>query len=304
MMIKILGFLVLGTSALYITQSQVHAGPERDALLVKYNTVSPKLTNNHFGLPIALESSERNRVLKGEVIGVINHDMNDTRQSLLQPAQWCNLLILHLNTKACTYESGPNPVLHWYSGKKEYRTPKQATKFSLTFNVVKNEADYLSVRLFSENGPIGISDSLIELEATDLPPELYAETSGRRTLIRLVYSYQSSIPSELATRFYLATLARNKVGFTVLDNTNNQPKYIQGKQGIIERNTIRYFLAILTRLEFRSSQHDMADQFEHWFEQTERYHRQLYEIPKEQYMAAKKKELINQRNEQAKIIIR
>ncbi|MFQ3192731.1 MAG: hypothetical protein ACI936_003884 [Paraglaciecola sp.] len=41
-----------------------------------------------------------------------------------------------------------------------------------------------------------------------------------------------------------------------------------------------------------------------WFEQTERYHRQLYEIPKGQYMAAKKKELINQRNEQAKIIIR
>ncbi len=294
--------LLLNTSWLSAQPvSSVHIETDRTTLLDRYTAALPKLLSNNFGLPIVLDSSQNNGKLRGEVIGIIDHDIQSSIKNFNQPKHWCDILILHLNSKACTYRSGEKQAIHLYSGRKFYQRPDQATMLSMNFEVVETQENYLFVRLFSKKGPFGISDSLIELEATSLPSDRTAETLTEQTLVRLKFSYKMSWLSRQLTRFYLATLARDKVGFTVTGHKNNRPIYIKGLKGIIERNTIRYYLAIKTRLDSMASSQDLDKQFSHWFDATERYHRQLFELDKQEYLAAKEKELENQRKEQLKI---
>jgi hypothetical protein len=49
----------------------------------------------------------------------------------------------------------------------------------------------------------------------------------------------------IAMKTYLATLGSSKVGFTVTRRqSNGQPEYIRGMRGLVERNAMRYYLAI------------------------------------------------------------
>ena len=49
----------------------------------------------------------------------------------------------------------------------------------------------------------------------------------------------------IAMKSYLATIGRDKVGFTTTNKAASpQPDYIQGVRGVVERNTMRYYLAI------------------------------------------------------------
>jgi len=50
-------------------------------------------------------------------------------------------------------------------------------------------------------------------------------------------------------RAYLATLGSDKVGFTIMGKLpDGQPKYVGGMRGVVERNTMRYYLAIEAHL--------------------------------------------------------
>jgi hypothetical protein len=51
--------------------------------------------------------------------------------------------------------------------------------------------------------------------------------------------------SKLALRAYLMTAGRDKVGFSVVKReANGQPQYVSGSRATVERNTMRYYLAI------------------------------------------------------------
>lgn len=92
---------------------------------------------------------------------------------------------------------------------------------------------------------------------------------------------------------YMATIASEKVGFTlVTDQAGGQKNLVGGMRGASERNIMRYYLAIdsylaslaeppATRLESR---------LQHWFDATERYPRQLHEIGKTAYLSMKREE--------------
>ena len=71
---------------------------------------------------------------------------------------------------------------------------------------------------------------------------------------------------------------------------------MEGVRGTIERNTMRYYLALQAVLETRDLPPD--DRFEasirSWFALTERYRPQLYEMEREEYLQAKRREHINQ----------
>ena len=44
---------------------------------------------------------------------------------------------------------------------------------------------------------------------------------------------------------YLATIGRDKVGFSIVGSrADGQPVYVHGTRGVIERNTMRYYVAI------------------------------------------------------------
>ena len=96
---------------------------------------------------------------------------------------------------------------------------------------------------------------------------------------------------------YLGTVARDKVGFTVTGmRADGQTDYVGGVRAMMERNTMRYYLAIVSFLEF--SNDAAAGQFESrlaaWFAAAERYPRQLHDIERDAYMNMKRGEFRRQ----------
>ena len=143
--------------------------------------------------------------------------------------------------------------------------------------------------LAAKDGPLGTSDYLILLEAVALPTA--------KTFVHLTYSYSVNFSGRLAMQGYLLTGGMGKVGFTSIGETSNeQPGFIGGVRGVVERNTMRYYLAIDSFLEFAAA--PPATQFEQrlqsWFSATERYPRQLHEFDRQEYLAMKRAEYLRQ----------
>ncbi|MFA6056515.1 MAG: hypothetical protein WC769_14205, partial [Thermodesulfovibrionales bacterium] len=106
-----------------------------------------------------------------------------------------------------------------------------------------------------------------------------------------------SIALRLAGKAYFATLGWSKVGFTVTGtDRNGKPVYIGGPRGAIERNAVRYYLAIQSFMntlrypeESRFSMRTIK-----WYDLTTRYRKQLFDLDKKDYLIFKTKEHKNQ----------
>ena len=92
---------------------------------------------------------------------------------------------------------------------------------------------------------------------------------------------------------YLATAGRSKVGFTITGRQpDGQPDYIGGVRGPVERNTMRYFLAIDAYLGALTV--PLPEQFEKrlraWYDSTDVYARHLHEVDRAAYLEMKRNE--------------
>ena len=126
---------------------------------------------------------------------------------------------------------------------------------------------------------------------------------GGQTLVHMGLSYTTSLVSRLATNTYLSTLGRGKVGFSLDEQQADHPAYVTGEKGIIERNVMRYYLALTVYLD--TLHLDPATAFnaraEAWYDLTEQYALQLHELDKQEYLDAKKREHQNQNELQRQI---
>ena len=116
--------------------------------------------------------------------------------------------------------------------------------------------------------------------------------------MRLSYSYRYGLAARLALQGYLATLGRDKVGFSVVGRAaDGSPVHIEGLRGAVERNTLRYYLALQSHLQSRGATAGAAQlqqSLELWFSATERYAEQLHEMDRADYVAMKLKEVQRQ----------
>jgi hypothetical protein len=150
---------------------------------------------------------------------------------------------------------------------------------------VAARADYFESRLEARRGPVGTRDYRIVVSAVPL--------DAGRTFMHLSYSYGYGIAGRLAMQAYMATAGASKVGFTVTGrDANGQPVLIGGVRGAIERNVMRYYLAIDAHLESLSvpPEQRLEKRIATWFDETERYPRQLREMDRESYIAMKRVE--------------
>ena len=140
----------------------------------------------------------------------------------------------------------------------------------------------LGVELSADKGPMGTSNYFISLEAIPV---------GNQSFIHLTYSYVLGMSGNLATKAYLTSAGRNKVGFTQTGTggTQQSSNYIGGIRGMLERNTMRYYLAIDTYLGSLSD--PSIKRLQNWFAATERYPLQLQEISRNAYLKMKQAEL-------------
>ncbi len=109
-------------------------------------------------------------------------------------------------------------------------------------------------------------------------------TKEGRAFVHLGYTYKQGSLTATGMRLNFATFERDKVGFTELGrSTAGEPQIIGGVRGLVERNTMRYFLA----LEASLSADSPTKRARRWYELTEQYPRQLHEASLNEYLASR-----------------
>ena len=259
------------------------------ALLAKYPSIKAKLEKNQFGAPVYLESVEGDDSLQVDMYGTFEEPFDTVKEALQSPANWCDIASLHVNIKACAWrKNGGQPLLTIYSGRKYYQSPADAYPLKFRFRRQSLQPAYLSLALAADTGPLGTREHRIVLEAVPLSPG--------RTLVHFSYGYRYGPVARLAIKTYFATIARDKVGFSVEPGAGGKYFYRGGVRGSLERNTVRYFLALQTYLE--ALRFPEGARFEwrigRWYDLTARYPRQLQEMEKEEYLVEKRREHLNQ----------
>jgi hypothetical protein len=279
--LALVALALLGLSFGPLTWADDNATALRD----KYETLAPQLQSNVFHRPIHLDSEETQNTLRGDIYAVVDYPFatvksafNDPQQG---PANWCDVLILHLNTKYCHATSGSNgATISMNVGKKTEQELGDTFRVQFNYRSATTESDYFRVELSAEKGPLSTKDYRIVLEAVDL--------GKGRTFLHLTYSYGFGMAGRIAMKTYLATIGSAKVGFTKASNGD----YIGGVRGLVERNTMRYYLAIDAYLGSLAIPADkrVDQRMATWFDATEQYPRQLHELDRQEYLQMKKSE--------------
>jgi hypothetical protein len=256
--------------------------PEAAALRAKLESLRPKLAANAFNRPIYLESTEGSDQLKGDIYALVDHRFEVVAPALRTAANWCDILILHLNVKRCVAPTGDASTLAVNIGKKFDQPVGDTYLVKFAFRRVTETPDYLRLQLSAPEGPLGTQDYRIVIEA--------APADASQTVLHLTYSYRYGTMAKIAMQMYLSTVGRGKVGFTQVTPVRGNPKYVDGMRGVIERNTMRYFLAIEAYLGSLSvpAREQPAKRLNDWFAATERYALQLHELDKSEYLASKR----------------
>jgi hypothetical protein len=264
---------------------QANIPPQVTRLLVKQQLLNMQLTHNDFGVPIVIESNGDNDRTAGNVYGILQQPFSSVRHALARAPNWCKITPLHFNVKACTWQKlNGDYRLTLYSGRKFYEKPETTYVFSYRFHSQCNDASYCEVTLTAKDGPMDTRDYRIQVEFIPL---------DGNTFVHFHYSYDYGFVTSTAMFGYFATLGAGKEGFSITgwDDTG-APIYVGGMDGVIERNAMRYYLALQAYLD--STEVPAEQRFENrllrWYKLTEHYHRQLYEMSWKDYLQYKRHE--------------
>lgn len=263
--------------------------------------------------PVYLQSSETPQRLEGEVLALIDHPVQRVRAALTQASVWCDILILHLNVKYCRAvrhtagtgaagTAGADERLEVGLGRKHDEPLSSVHWLEFRFRTAASAlasaglpgAALPSVELLAPEGPLDTRDIRITVQL--------AEPSLGRTLLQLRYTYAQGPAARWALQVYLGTVGRQKVGFSLVPESPDRPggplQPVAGVRGLLERNTVRYYLAVDAYLDALAL--PPAQQLERrlvdWFAATERHPRQLHELDWEAYVQMKRLEVRRQQS--------
>jgi hypothetical protein len=237
-----------------------------------------------FRRPVAMASSVVSDEVRAQIHGVIETPFHHLTEALANPERWCAVLILHINNKACRVTSGSDgaPRVALKVARKYDQPVEDAYDLDFAYHVIERTHDLLSVQLDAPSGPMGTSDYSIRLDATPL---------DTRTALRLSYAYRQGAMTAAAMDLYLSTVGRGKVGFTTVENASaGDAQFIGGVRGLMERNLMRYFLAVDAAATHPpgSGPDVFGRRLRLWFDSTEAYPRQLHEVDRATYLELKR----------------
>jgi len=283
---RVLGAACLALSAALLSTAASAQDPA--TLRARHAALQEKFANNQFGRPLVLESVETSGDLKGDVYAVVDHPFPMVQQALQSADHWCDILILHLNVKRCRATGAAAKTINLSVGRKFDQPIEDAYQLNFAYRVVTATSDYLQVLLTADEGPMSTKNYRIQVEVVPV--------DAKRSVVHMSYAYGYGFAAKIAMQTYLSTLGSAKVGFTILDRKDGKPVYQAGVLGLLERNTMRYYLAIDAYLSAYSL--PAGEQFEkrirEWYASTERYAEQLHEMEQNEYLDMKRKEMRRQ----------
>jgi hypothetical protein len=256
------------------------------SLQAKYEALRDELGHSPFQMPLVLASKQTDDQLEGDLYGIVAFPFATVSAALKGTAHWCEVLMLHLNVKDCRGSEGSGAnLLTVYIGSKYSQPPETAFRMRYSYSAVSEAADYLEIALAADTGPFGTKDYRIRFEAVPL--------EHQQTFVRLTYAYAYGAMARVAMQTYLATVGRSKVGFTVVSrNPDGEPVYVTGVRGVVERNAMRYYLAIVAYLDALPAppEEQLERRLREWFAFTEQHARQLHEMAQSEYLDMKRRE--------------
>ncbi|MBC7665958.1 MAG: hypothetical protein H7276_19575 [Caulobacter sp.] len=262
-----------------LTCAGVARAQDAASLHARFDALQDKLAHNPYGRPLVLQSTQSSDHLEGEVYARVDQPYAMVQKALDGPQNWCGILILHLNVKMCHAQAAG---LDMALGRKYDQPVDDAYKLHFDYKSAVNGADYLKTELTSGDGPLGTRDYRIAVEAAPL--------AAAHTMLHMSYAYGFGFTARVAMNAYLATAGSDKVGFSVAGKDNDgKPTYVGGVRGLVERNTMRYYLAIDDYVAAPAPA-QLEQRLNAWFDATERYPRQLHEMEKNDYLTMKRDE--------------
>jgi hypothetical protein len=257
------------------------------ALLAERQALQPRLRASVFGEPLVLSSSERSDRIEGDVHADLSHPFAAVRASLGSAAGVCEVLLLHLNVRACQPAPGADGEgLSLLVGPKRAGALGSDYRIAYTMRTEANEPGYLRVSLGAARGPLSTHDYHMVFEAVPL--------ADGRSFVHFGYAYGVGTLGRLAMGTYLATAGRSKIGFTVVGRDARQrPVYVTGERAAIERNVMRYHLAVRAHLDGvpGADGSPLLARQRAWFALTERHAAQLHEYSLDDYLREKRGDL-------------
>jgi hypothetical protein len=255
------------------------------ALRARHAALRAQLADNPFGRPLHVESSESSGAHQGAIYAVMAQPFERVAPALRSAAQWCEVLILQANVKHCEAPNGGD-ILSLFVGRKAADSLERAYRADFRYEVPVAASDYLHVALHAPEGPLGTTDYRIRLEATPL--------DEKRSFLHLAYSYTLRGTARMGMNMYLGTSGRDKVGFSVVERTaEGRPVYVGGVRGMVERNTMRYYLALeayLGTLDAPAPQR-VDKRLRAFHAGLERYPQQLHELELAEYLEIKRRDV-------------
>lgn len=250
-----------------------------------------------FDEPIHVTSEERRNAIDGDVYAIIQFPFETLNEELRSASAWCEIVFLHLNVKACVHTgSGQQGAssLRIYIGRKYYQPPEAAERVELRLDITEQTDNRLTMALIGDQGPYGTRDFHLHLVAVP-----YIDN---QSLVHLHYSLGHGGFTRITMGMYFTFAGRHRVGFTADDyDQDGNPVFVRGVRGMIERNVMRFYLALQTHFESLDVPQDewLGERLQRWFELTERYPRQLRELEASEYLNQKYREYEHQQRLQA-----
>lgn len=299
---RIFFIIIIISLSIPFRQSTLHAADhvraQEKALHKKYHEIEKRLSKNQFGIPLHIESYEESNALRVDIYGIFGYPYDYMRSTLQSPENWCDIALLHLNVKACTHHTlNGDTLLTFYSGRKFYQRLEETYQLSYRYHLFTAHPEYLNIALAADEGPLHTKDHRLRLEAVPLEKE--------STFVHFSYAYSYNFLGEITIKGYFATIGRDKVGFSIIDtDSQGNPVYIGGVRGAVERNAVRYYLAIQAYLDtvHLPEEQRFERRLSRWYDLTDRYRLQLFEVEKEEYIKNKKREYQNQIMLQKKLL--
>ncbi|HSB24966.1 MAG TPA: hypothetical protein VLE94_17835 [Burkholderiaceae bacterium] len=284
--------VIVWLSALLLAAASLAQTPQAAAgavaaLQAKHAELQAKLRASAFGAPLVLTSQEADSRVGGDVWAEVDHSIEQVASTFKSPTTVCEFLFLHLNVHGCQpSKAGSGDVLTLVVGPKQTGGAGATYRMAYGLRIESASARYLRVALQADSGPLSTSDYLIVLEAVPL--------GNDRSFVHLGYAYSYGFMAKLAMEAYLATAGRSKIGFTVDGkDADGKPVHIRGERAALERNVIRYYLALLAYIgaNDKPPQERTEARLRSWFALTERYAAQLHELDLDAYLQEKHADL-------------
>jgi len=255
------------------------------SLRARYSELTGVLAASSIQPGLHVESVDDSRRPRGDAWAVIDQPFGTVVSAFATPSVLCEALILHLNVHYCRPNGrGERPGMALSLGKKTQQPLEDTFHIQLDLHTERAGDDFLRLQLSADEGPLGTRDYQIHLELVAL--------DERRSFLHLRYSYTQTMLSRAATGVYFATNGRDKVGFTrVSEGAGGETRLVRGTRGVLERNTLRYYMAFsawLHSMHAPTPEQRFEAGLERWFADTERFALQLREVTHDEYIAMKR----------------